>query len=42
MYNGLIDLSLIIDYFSYRVYIKVSIDYVLIELGRQRPYVRVL
>jgi hypothetical protein len=42
MYSRLIDLSPIANYFSYKVYIKVSTDYILTRLGRQRPHVWVL
>jgi hypothetical protein len=38
MYSGLIDPSPIIDYFSYKVYIKVLIDHVLTRLRRQHSH----
>jgi hypothetical protein len=39
MYSGLIDLYPIVDYFDYRVYIKVLIDYILTRLERQHSYI---
>jgi hypothetical protein len=39
MHHGSVDLSLITNYFSYKVHIKVSTDYILTRLERQHYHI---